>query len=251
MRGVARFWIVTVAAVLACALTASLGVWQLGRAELKRALLAQQQAQRAAPPLGWDELRDAAARGTLEQLYGRAVRLQGRWVAPATVLLDNRPHQGRAGYVAVTPLQAAEAPVAVLVQRGWLPRLSDERSRVPALLTPDDQAVRVEGRLAPPPSRLFQLGPDEEGPIRQNIDVVVAAARWRLPLLLASVQQTGPGEERTADGLALQRDWPVVAVAPEKHLGYAVQWFALAGLIAALYVWFQFLLPRRRRAGLA
>lgn len=251
MRARVRFWIVTLAALVALAVTTSLGVWQLGRAQLKRDMLAQQQAHREAAALGWDELRDAAARGTLASLHGRAVRLSGRWEPQTTVLLDNRPRQGRAGYVAVTALRADHAPVAVLVQRGWLPRRVDDRTAVPALATPEDVEVVVEGRLAPPPSRLFQLGPDSEGPIRQNIEIAVAASQWRLPLLDASIQQTGPLPERSAEGLVLERDWPVVAVAPEKHLGYAVQWFALAGLIAALYVWFQLVLPRRRRVPVA
>ena len=247
MRRAARFWIVTLVALVAFTLTTSLGLWQLGRAELKRAVLAQQQAQRDAPPLGWDELREAAARGALDGLHGRAVRLHGRWVPETTVFLDNRPRQGRAGFVVVTALQAPDAPAALLVQRGWLPRRADDPAYVPALPTPLQDEVVIEGRLAPPPSRLFQLGTDAQGAIRQNIDVAAAAAEWRLPLLPVSVQQIGPAQA-LSEGVALERDWPVVAVAPEKHLGYAVQWFALAGLIAALYVWFQLLLPRRRRA---
>ena len=44
----------------------------------------------------------------------------------------------------------------------------------------------------------------------------------------------------------LQREWPEVATGVEKHYGYAAQWFGLAALIAILYVWFQFIAPRRR-----
>ncbi|MDW8337075.1 MAG: SURF1 family protein [Tepidimonas sp.] len=236
---------VTLVALLALGLTVALGVWQLGRAQLKRALLQQWQTQRALPALGWDELRDAAARGTLQTLHGRPVRLVGRWLPEATVLLDNRPWQGRAGFIAVTPLRAPHGAVAVLVQRGWLPRSAPGDSALPQLVTPADGEITVEGWLAPPPSRLLELGPAAPGLIRQNIDVAEVAAQWRLPLLQASVQQSGP-EEHTADGMTLVRDWPVVAVAPEKHVGYAVQWFALAALIAGLYVWFQIVLPRRR-----
>lgn len=245
MRRSARFWILTLVALLALGLTVTLGIWQLGRAQLKQALLQQWQTQRGLPAVGWDELRDAAARGTLEALHGRPVRLLGRWLPEATVLLDNRPRQGRAGFIAVTPLRAPQGTVAVLVQRGWLPRGASDRPALPQLPTPADVDVIVEGWLAPPPSKLLELGTTAQGLIRQNIDVAEVAAQWRLPLLQASVQQSGP-EERTADGMMLVRDWPVVAVAPEKHLGYAVQWFALAALIAGLYVWFQIVLPRRR-----
>jgi cytochrome oxidase assembly protein ShyY1 len=40
---------------------------------------------------------------------------------------------------------------------------------------------------------------------------------------------------RLAPGPAAYRlDWPVVAMGPEKHLGYAVQWFAMAATLTVL-----------------
>jgi surfeit locus 1 family protein len=58
------------------------------------------------------------------------------------------------------------------------------------------------------------------------------------------VQQTGARSE------GLLREWPVLGSGVDKHYGYAFQWFALSGLIAILYVWFQivrrFIFPRRR-----
>jgi surfeit locus 1 family protein len=66
-------------------------------------------------------------------------------------------------------------------------------------------------------------------------------AETRLPLVLAvSVQQTGPASE------GLLREWPEAGSTAGKNYGYAFQWWALAGLIAVLYVWFQFVVPRRR-----
>ena len=53
------------------------------------------------------------------------------------------------------------------------------------------------------------------------------------PLAAVTVQQAGP----PSDGLL--RDWPRIDLGVDKHYGYAVQWFALAGLIALLYGWFQ------------
>ncbi|MDM7457322.1 MAG: SURF1 family protein [Tepidimonas sp.] len=239
-----RFWWVTLAAALGVLLTTSLGVWQLGRAASKRAWLAQRALQAELPAADWGALRDALARNELTAWAGRAVRLQGRWMAEATVWLDNRPMEGRVGFVAVTPLLPEGEGPAVLVQRGWLARRPDDRQAIPALSTPEGP-VTVEGRLAPPPSQLFQLGPDAPGPIRQNIQLDEFATEWRLALLPVSVQQTAPPETAT-DGRPLQRAWATVAVEPAKHVGYAVQWFGLAALIFALYVWFQFLSPRRR-----
>ncbi|MES1163417.1 MAG: SURF1 family protein, partial [Rhizobacter sp.] len=49
-------------------------------------------------------------------------------------------------------------------------------------------------------------------------------------------------------GDGLLREWPRPAVDVQKHYGYAFQWFALCALMAGLYVWFQLVRPRLRRA---
>ena len=66
-------------------------------------------------------------------------------------------------------------------------------------------------------------------------------AETGLPLLDVAVRQTG-GD--ASDGLL--RDWPEPASGAETNYGYAFQWWALAALTAFLYVWFQFIAPRRK-----
>ena len=55
-----------------------------------------------------------------------------------------------------------------------------------------------------------------------------------------SVVQIGEPSE------GLLRDWPVPASGADKNYGYAFQWWALCAVIFILYVWFQFIAPRRR-----
>ena len=113
--------------------------------------------------------------------------------------------------------------------------------KLPEVLTPAGD-VQVEGRLAPPPSQLFELGAGSQGAIRQNVDLPALAKEWRVPLLEGvSVLQTGPLDTR------LLRDWPRFVGDAHKHYGYAVQWFAMCAVTAALYLWFQIFLPRSRR----
>jgi surfeit locus 1 family protein len=130
----------------------------------------------------------------------------------------------------------------VLVQRGWAPRNFTRREALPRLATPTG-TVEVRGRLAPPPAKLFAFDAQESGPIRQNLDLGRFRAETGLPLAPFSVQQTGAASE------GLLRQWPQAGSGAEKNYGYAFQWWAIAGLIAILYVWFQFLLPRRRARG--
>ncbi len=237
------FWWITLAALLAMGVTAALGTWQLGRASQKEALQSQRVEREGLPAVGWEALQDAAQADALEGLHDRPVRLRGVWLAEATVFLENRTMQGRPGFFVVTPLRLSDPGPAVLVQRGWVPRRFDDRSALPEIDTPLGW-VEVAGRLAPPPSKFYAFEGEETGAIRQNIDLDAFAAEWSLPLLQASVQQTAAAD--AADGML--RDWPRVGYDVHKHYGYAFQWFGLCTLIAFLYVWFQFIAPRRRPA---
>ena len=231
--------LVLIAAVLGVVLTARLGVWQLDRATQKERLQATIDARRDLPVLNAATLaREPAA--AAEQ-HHRDAHLTGTWLAQATVFLDNRQMNGRPGFFVVTPLRLDDG-TAVLVQRGWLPRDARDRTRLPTLETPSE-AVTVEGRVAPPPSRLHEFETQASGPIRQNLDLDSFARETGLLLRPASLQQAG---DKAADGL--QRDWPRPLAEVHKHYGYAFQWFALATLITGLYVWFQLLRPRRRVA---
>ncbi len=233
-----RFWIVTAATVLTMAATASLGLWQLDRAGQKLALQAQIDERGGLAAWGNPDLLGAsdAAQGV-----HRPVALSGAWVPGASVFLDNRQMNGRVGFFLVTPLRLEGSERVVLVQRGWVARDFIDRTRVPAIETPAG-IVRVEGRLAPPPGKLYELGEAGTGAIRQNIDLAAFARETGLPLLPdVSVLQSGP----PADGLL--REWPQVALDVQKHHGYAFQWFALCALAGILYVWFQIFSPRRKR----
>ena len=224
------------------ALTARLGVWQLSRAQQKESLQAAIESRAGLPALANVALaRDAHEAGA--QLH-RRVQLRGRWLGALTVFLDNRQMDGRPGFYVLTPLQLDGRPEAIVVQRGWVARDFVERTRLPAVPTPDGP-VDLHGRVAPPPARLYEFAASASGTIRQNLHLTEFARETGLVLLPMSVLQTEV-PAGTSDGL--RRDWPRPAVDVHKNLGYAVQWFALAALMTGLYVWFQLVRPRLRRA---
>ncbi len=227
----------------AAGVAAGLGLWQLDRATQKETLAALMQARAASPEL------DAAGFGALccvdpGALHFRAVRLRGRWVAGHDVWLENRQLNGRPGFILLTPLALDGRSEAVVVQRGWAARHNDDRTRLPDVPTPTG-TVEVAGLIAPPPARLYEFAPSASGAIRQNLDLPQYASQTGLRLLPVSILQRDlPGSP--ADGL--QRQWPAPTVDVQKHYGYAFQWFALGTLMTGLYVWFQLLRPRLRRA---
>ncbi|MFD0669231.1 SURF1 family protein [Ramlibacter sp. MAHUQ-53] len=232
-----RFWLVALAAAAGLAATFSLGLWQWGRAQQKLALQAATESRQALPPLEPGVL--LSQDGSADLLH-RAVTLRGQWLAQHTVYLDNRQMQGRPGFYVVTPLRLAGSEAVVLVQRGWAPRNFVDRARLPPVDTPGGE-VTLTGRIAPAPARLYEFDGAAAGPIRQNLDLAAFRAETGLPLVGGSVQQTGAPSE------GLLRDWPVPASGADKNYGYAFQWWGLCSLILVLYVWFQFIAPRRRR----
>ena len=118
-----------------------------------------------------------------------------------------------------------------------------DRTALPNVPNPSG-VVSVTGVIAPPPVRLYEFDPASSGLIRQNLDLGAYARELRTPLLPLSVMQ---GDDSGGAGDGLRRDWPTPALDVQKHYGYAFQWFALAALMAGLYVWFQLVRPRLRR----
>ena len=232
-----RWFVVTLAALAAALATARLGLWQLDRAAQKTALAAAIDERARLPALE----AAAALEAPLDAIEHRQVRLRGQWLAARTIWLDNRQMDARPGFFAVTPLQLADGR-AVLVQRGWAPRDAHERTRLPALPTPA-ATVEVQGRIAPPPARLYEFDGAPSGPIRQNVDLDAFARETGLALVPWSVLQSGP----VVPDDGLRREWPAPDTGVAKHQGYAFQWFGLSTLVVILYVWYQFIQPRRRR----
>lgn len=241
-----RFWVVTVAALLTVALTFSLGQWQLRRAAQKQALQASLDQKSLVAPLNNAELAELANLAALQPqalaaLSDRRVDITGQWQAAQTVYLDNRPMNGRPGFWVMTPLQLSGTRQVVLVQRGWIPRDFSDRSRLAPVET-SSQQVRLQGRMAPAPGKLYAFKGADTGLIRQNLDIGALAAESGLPLLPVLVLQTGPASE------GLQREWAAPNTGIDKHHGYAAQWFGLSALVLGLYVWFQWIVPFRRRS---
>ena len=260
-----RFWFITVAAVIGVLVTLSLGRWQLSRAAQKEGLQLAIETQNQRQPLdqaSFLKLAAPSAEGqpSTENQPGsqikpsteihRNVTLSGQWAIQHTVILDNRQMNAKPGFYVVTPLLLDNSKLAVLVQRGWVARNFTDRARVPLIDTPSGP-VKVNGRIALPPSKLYELGSVDAGVIRQNIDLVKFGAETGLALMPLSVVQVGShknssspssnpsGVPSNGQSKELLRDWPVAAQTADKNYGYAFQWFGLSALITSLYVWFQ------------
>ncbi|MFO1322708.1 MAG: SURF1 family protein [Burkholderiales bacterium] len=222
----------TIATVAAVALFVTAGLWQRDRMEQKLALRAQLDAAQARAPEPLPDVRDWAP------LRFVPVSATGTFDAARQILIDNRTHDGVAGYHVVAPLALADGRV-VLVDRGWVAggATRADLPRVP----PPAGVVTVRGRINTAPSSFVELNRDTvAGAVWQNLDVGRYAQATGMAVLPIVVEQTAPA----ADADALVRDWPAPDLGADKHRIYMVQWFTFALLAAGLWLYFTFL--RRR-----
>ncbi len=132
-----------------------LGRWQLSRAAQKEALQADIASRGTLPTLDMPGF--VASAGELPALLHRKVQLRGLWLEAQTVYLDNRQMGGKPGFFVLTPLALEGAQQTVMVQRGWVPRNFEDRTRLAPVDTPPG-LVDVDGRIGAPPARLLDLG---------------------------------------------------------------------------------------------
>ena len=240
--GSTRSRIVWFFVALVCALlTARFGVWQLSRAHAKLANEALVEERGKMPALAAGELaRDPATAATQWQ---RHITLAGQWDAAHTVFLMNRTMDERSGFYVMTPLRLPDGS-AVVVQRGWIARDDADPMKPPALAVPAG-TVELYGHVAPWPSHWIDIGHGPGGPVRQNIEPAAFAAESGLALRPETVVEDATAAN-AHDGL--RRDWPspLGGVSVATNYGYAVQWFAMSVAFLGLYVWLQFIRPRRQ-----
>ncbi len=217
-------WIPFVATALLVVLGVSLGLWQERRATQKVALQAMLSTGNAAAPLVLGPRQLSAA-----DVEFRRVTVKGQFVPDWALYLENRPHQGRAGFYLLMPFRIDGSNMHVLVERGWLPRNAAQRDALPPYATPPG-TVTITGIARENTSRVMQLGtpaPLRGQAIVQNAEIGQVASASGLLLQPFVILQTGLDEQ-------LVRDWPAPDTGVDKHRGYAFQWYALA-LMAFLF----------------
>jgi surfeit locus 1 family protein len=212
----------------------ALGIWQLNRAEEKRVLIRLQDQRKSTEIL---TIKAAMPSDTEELLY-KSVKAVGHYDNNHQYLLDNQVNNGRVGYFVLTPFLLKDQNKAVLVNRGWLP-LGKNRSELPAIDV-DSSEITLGGRINRFPSLGIKLAgaetPANTWPsLVQVIDSVVLAKQLGYPLFNFQIEL----DKDAAYGFT--REWhEPMGMTPEKHTGYAVQWFLLAFTLTVLFIRYGF-----------
>jgi cytochrome oxidase assembly protein ShyY1 len=226
LRDIAGWWLL---ALLVAAGLCTLGAWQLGRMHQKQAMLdAVQQVLERRTPRPLAIAADAARQRDYDWATGT-----GRFADAPAVLLDNQQRDDRPGVRAYRVFQpSAPGAAPLLVELGWLPLPGDRK--LPDVPRPAGE-LRLAGLLAPPPSHgiLAAVAAPQPGGqvLATGLDAAGLRDQLRQPELAPRVLKLDP-----AAPLGYARDLDVLpnTLPPERHLGYAVQWFALAAAVLVI-----------------
>lgn len=198
-----------------------LGFWQLDRKYQKEDRLAQIEQRKAANPMLVQEVADNP-----QDFVDFPLLVTGN-PSNQTFFVDNRLKNGMAGYEVLIPVETNYG--SVLINLGWVPG-TGSRAELPTVTLPNSN--EFEGVLYVPSDNVmisetnFNYG---SFPVLiQQIDFEEIAKHLGKEVLPFTVRLS---PDQNLDFL---REWQVVVMEPERHLGYAIQWFGLG--IAALTI---------------
>ncbi len=213
-----------------------LGVWQLGRAAEKQNMREDFERRINTAPVAldvasWKSM--TRAKDPRRLGYTRVI-FRGFFAGERQYLLDNRVHNGVAGFEVLTPFELEDGNLKVLVNRGWMP-LPERRDRLPELPTPGG-SVEIRGMIDLEREPLPLLGASgyeqtDWPKIVQRIELEQMASQLDSTLIPVVVLLDGgaPG--------GFVREWKAhYGFPPSHHQGYALQWFSLAVALLVLYV---------------
>ena len=218
----------TLLTIVLIALLIALGRWQLRRAEEKRVLFDAFAAGSGSP-------RSDRCTTPNVRRYSH-VEAGGHYDTARQILIDNMVDAAGAGYYVITPF-ALEGGGWVLVNRGWVP-LGASRAERPAIEVAGD-ARRIRGRADNMPSRRHSNGRTRRlgaavsrrraFPTHADLAQLLGRVRIGLPprIWCCSIP---------VSPTAIVRNWAPPGFPPLRHIGYAVQWFALALALFVIYI---------------
>ena len=214
-----RSWLPYALGAVLVAQFAGLGVWQISRAQDKRA--AQDAFDRQT---GFTRFVDGMDVQPFQQLEA-----EGVFDAGHQFLLDNIIVDSRNGHYVLTPLVYSTDEPVLIVNRGWIARTGEAVD--PSALEVPDRRLTVRGRVGALPRAGYRMGAAIESPstwpqhaVYPTLDELAASlGREVQPFVLLMA----PGEDH-----GLLRRWEPVEIGPGRHYAYAFQWFAMAVVLA-------------------
>ncbi len=225
----------TLAAIVLVPFLISLGLWQLDRADQKKVIDSgvKEAQQKEALNLNAFVAKDSTNKKDFSREIYRTASLLGHYDNNHQFLLDNRTHQGKAGFHVLTPFLIKNTDKTILINRGWI-TYQGTRDNIPDISI-TQESINILGVMKQQ-ARAIVLNKDSgENKTRypkliQSIELVDLAKELELELLPIVI------ELDKNDSTGFVREWQPYYGSIDKHNAYALQWFAMAGILLFLFI---------------
>ncbi|WP_416695552.1 SURF1 family protein [Candidatus Pseudothioglobus sp. Uisw_050_01] len=218
-----RFILPSILITATFAFLVSLGFWQLDRADDKRSI----ETSIKLANTGSVELIKEEEGLQNKEYY--EVRLQGKYLSDKQFIYDNQIVDQVSGYYVLTPYALEGQSKAILINRGFIPWNGRRDKLADIVIGQETREIKVQ--ISKPIKRM-ELKPSEVGiqfPVLiQSIDLQDMADRAKVDF--SSV--IGLLDASASNGFI--RKWAPYTGSIEKHIGYAVQWFLMALVLAII-----------------
>ena len=228
-------WLPFVVGAILVVQFAALSVWQINRGLEKRA-------DRAAFA---ERTTFAVFRDGVDVRSYQSIKVDGRFVSGQQFLLDNIIMNSRYGFYVLTALEIAADEPLLVVNRGWIEKSgpNPDLAAVAESIAVAESRLTVRGRVGSLPKPGVRMG-----------DAILQQDAWPRVAVFPTAEDLAASLGRDVQPFVLLMDpddeygflrhWVPEEMGPGKHFGYALQWFAMGAVLAALLVWNY----RRRRA---
>ena len=199
------------------AFLASLGFWQLDRADQKRTIEASIQKANT----GVVELIINQNELLNKEYY--EVRLQGSYIGDKQFIYDNQIIDQASGYYVLTPFVLTGQSNAIMINRGFIP-WNGRRDQLDDIAV-DSTYREIKIQVSRPIKRIELKTSD----ISNQFPVLIQAIDFDVIEEISStsfVDVIGLLDPSSDDGFV--RKWEPYTGSIEKHIGYAIQWFLMA-----------------------
>lgn len=221
-----------------------LGKWQLSRYHFKRHLVEAASGRLARPAIPFSALQAGHVR---PEAFLR-LSVLGFYQNDSVILIQNQFYHHQSGVEVLTPLYIPGDKKWLLVDRGWHALSSPQA--VPSIV-PVQGAQQIKGYLMPRSEYQFILGKNIQNPNQRPLQIqkIDLPELSRLlshdfyPFILKLDADVPSSFERDPQTQL------VLPVPPERHLGYAFQWFAMAAVLLVACLFYGFYRWRETKDG--
>ena len=213
----------SVVTLVSIAIFVSLGFWQVSRLHEKEAHVAQMTEHMTQKPVALEELLKSGE--PMEKLDYYSVIISGSLMPEKSLKLSAQAHEGKLGYHLIVPLQLSQGSV-ILVDLGWV----NQKHTID--LHSQSGVIQIQGYIkkALKPNRftpdndfktgeIFSIEPQE---LAKHLEI-----NTLLPFYVVATQTISNPDLVANTGEVVVQNY---------HLSYALTWFSLAVVWAALFV---------------